>query len=210
MKTAAILALAAGAAVAGCSGGAARPATAACAPSTSWQSVATDDDHSRLRAYSATWTTALADVRSGGSGAAVDGDAALFSAAETLDQPVPPPGDYRCRSFKLGSNGPAVAAFTAYPAQPCRIAQTGDVSNFTVLDGPQRPIGSIYSDEAKRGVFLGTLQLGDETVPSAYGRDELRDLGGFVARMGARRWRLVLPQPHFESRLDVIEIVPAG
>jgi hypothetical protein len=33
---------------------------------------------------------------------------------------------------------------------------------------------------------------------------------GLVERIGARRWRLVLPAPHFESGLDVVELTPAG
>ncbi|RYD50136.1 MAG: DUF4893 domain-containing protein, partial [Sphingomonadales bacterium] len=28
--------------------------------------------------------------------------------------------------------------------------------------------------------------------------------------IGPRRWRLVLPSPHFESKLDIIDLVPAG
>ncbi len=58
-------------------------------------------------------------------------------------------------------------------------------------------------------VFLGVLELGDETRPHVYGRDELRDMAGTFERIGEARWRLVLPYPHFESLVDVIEIVPA-
>jgi hypothetical protein len=32
-----------------------------------------------------------------------------------------------------------------------------------------------------------------------YGRDEDRDVAGFVERIGPNRWRLVMPYPHFES-----------
>jgi hypothetical protein len=41
-----------------------------------------------------------------------------------------------------------------------------------------------------------------------YGRDANRDMAGIVQRIGPRRWRLVLPYPHFESLLDVVELVP--
>ena len=41
-----------------------------------------------------------------------------------------------------------------------------------------------------------------------YGRDRERDLAGWVERVGDRRWRLIFPYPHFESTLDVIELVP--
>ena len=208
MKTAIIPALFACTVVGACAR-TPHPVTADCATSARWRTIVTDDDGTRLRGASASWTKALAAARAGGAGVTLDGDAALFSSAETLDTPVPPPGDYRCTWYKLGSTGTAVAPFTAYAAQPCRIAQGDDAAHLTMLAGPQRPIGSIYDDEAKRAVFLGTLQLGDESVPLAYGRDEQRDMGGYVDRIGARRWRLVLPQPHFESLLDVIEIVPA-
>lgn len=209
MKTAIIPALFACAVVGACAR-TPRPVTADCATSAPWRTVVTDDDGSRLRGASASWTKALAAARAGGAGAVLDGDTALFSSAETLNTPVPPPGDYRCTWYKLGSTGPAVATFTAYAAQSCRITHADGMSRLTLLAGPQRPIGSIYDDGAKRSVFLGTLQLGDERVPLAYGRDEQRDMAGYVDRIGPRRWRLVLPQPHFESLLDVIEIVPAA
>ena len=41
-----------------------------------------------------------------------------------------------------------------------------------------------------------------------YGIDETRDVAGYVERIAPGRWRLVLPEPAFESRLDVIELVP--
>jgi hypothetical protein len=42
-----------------------------------------------------------------------------------------------------------------------------------------------------------------------YGADPERDVAGFIERIGPERWRLVMPWPHFESRLDVMELVPA-
>ncbi|HEU4704481.1 MAG TPA: DUF4893 domain-containing protein, partial [Sphingomicrobium sp.] len=41
-----------------------------------------------------------------------------------------------------------------------------------------------------------------------YGRDKERDVAGFVERIGPDRWRLLMPRPHFESRIDVLELVP--
>jgi hypothetical protein len=42
-----------------------------------------------------------------------------------------------------------------------------------------------------------------------YGRDRERDVAGYVERIGPKRWRLLMPAPHFESRTDVMELVPA-
>jgi hypothetical protein len=33
-------------------------------------------------------------------------------------------------------------------------------------------------------------------------------MAGALERIGPYRWRLILPKPHFESMMDVIELVP--
>jgi hypothetical protein len=52
------------------------------------------------------------------------------------------------------------------------------------------------------------LVLGDESRALQYGRDTERDVAGFVERIGPNRWRLIMPRPHFESIMDVMELVP--
>jgi hypothetical protein len=52
--------------------------------------------------------------------------------------------------------------------------------------------------------------LGDERRALQYGQDEQRDVAAYVERIGPSRWRLLMPQPHFESRFDVMELVPQG
>jgi hypothetical protein len=59
-------------------------------------------------------------------------------------------------------------------------------------------------------VFLGTIVLGDEQRALQYGRDTERDVAGYVERIGADRWRLIMPRPHFESQMDVMELVPSS
>ena len=51
---------------------------------------------------------------------------------------------------------------------------------------------------------------GDEARAFQYGRDTQRDIAGFVERIGPNRWRLIMPRPHFESQMDVMELVPAS
>jgi hypothetical protein len=43
-----------------------------------------------------------------------------------------------------------------------------------------------------------------------YGRDTQRDVAGFVERIGPNRWRLIMPRPHFESQMDVMELLPSA
>jgi hypothetical protein len=197
-------------ALAGCAAAKGPLATAATSTAPDWHGVATDDDQQRLRGWRDAWTKTVAAVRAAGEGTKLDADPQLFDLDRALDRAAPPPGAYRCRWIKLGSAAPAVAAFTAYPAEPCRVTAAGTLMRLRFLDGAQRPRGAIFPDEANRDVFLGVLELSDETRPLDYGADEKRDMAGYVERIGDARWRLVLPQPHFESLFDVIELTPAA
>jgi hypothetical protein len=79
---------------------------------------------------------------------------------------------------------------------------------FTKMTGSQRPVGDIFADNGRRMIFLGVLMLGDEPRALRYGRDRERNLIGLVERVGPSRWRIAFPHPHYESLLDVIELVP--
>ncbi len=100
--------------------------------------------------------------------------------------------------------------FTAYPPYECRINDEGEVSSLYKVGGSQRPIGLLFSDSPSREIFLGTMMFGDEKKPMDYGRDDGRDMAGYIERVGDKRWRLVLPWPKFESIVDVVELVPRG
>jgi Domain of unknown function (DUF4893) len=177
-------------------------------PNDAWRSLVTDDDRTRIRHWREAWTEALAQAQPANAGAIaregplLDPDAALAGARL-------PAGDYRCRTIKLGAQTSGHAVFTAYGPRLCRIGAEGTRLHLTALGGPQRPIGILFPDTGRRMIFLGTLQLGDEALAYRYSRDRERDMIGLLERIGDRRWRLVLPHPHFESLLDVIELVPA-
>lgn len=203
-------ALALGAALAGCGVPKPQPVPGRTVASADWKRMATDIDRERLRRWRTSWTNGVDAVRAGGKGDVLDAEGALFDPDNAIEGAVPPPGAYRCRTFKLGAKGTAVAPLTVYPAGDCRIDENGAVSSFYKLDGMQRPTGLIFHDNPSRAVFLGTLMLGDETRPVDYGRDHKRNMIGFVERVAPDRWRLVLPDPTFESLIDVIELVPKG
>lgn len=172
-----------------------------------WRTVATKADREKLRTWRDAWKIGIERAqRENATGIAAQG--MLFDADRALTGAVPPPGAYRCRVFKLGAKGTAMAEFTSYPDFACRVDDKGGVSHFYKNSGAQRASGTIFHDNRARAVFLGTLQLGDEGRSMDYGRDSGRDLAGFVERIGERRWRMVLPYPQFESIVDVIEMVP--
>lgn len=178
------------------------------APETRWRMVTTDQDRERLRNWRPAWVEALPRARAANP-AAIAAEGALFEPDQALGRAMPPSGDYRCRTFKLGAKQPGNRDFTAYPWFSCRIGRTGEMPTLTRLDGPQRPTGSLYAESDSRVIFLGSLSLGDETTALPYRQDAKRDVAGYVERVGTARWRLVLPWPAFESKLDVIELVPA-
>ena len=121
-----------------------------------------------------------------------------------------PNGAYRCRVIKVGAKSQGMLDYVAYPAFTCSIAAQRDLQQLAKLNGSQRQFGLIFPGDLLRQVFLGTLVLGDETRALQYGQDDSRDVVGYVERIGPNRWRLVMPSPHFESQLDVMELVPAG
>lgn len=205
--------------LAGCFGGdppgatAAPPGTASATPRPAaheWRSVATVTDRDRLRRWRVAWTEALAKAIGAGHGRQISVEGALLRPDAALADPAPPPGDYRCRVIKIGAQAPQLPDYVAYPAFACRISAQPGLPGFAKLTGSQRPVGVLYPDDQPRRIFLGTLMLGDERSALPYGRDRERDLAGMLERVGPQRWRLVFPYPHWESMLDVIELVPAG
>ncbi len=183
--------------------------TADCVPlGTQWRTVATEDDRRRLREYRDSWTEALEAARADGHSAPIAAEGALLDVDAALADPMPPDGDYDCRTIKIGARSAGNLSWIAYPAFRCTIRTNGDRTTFTKMTGSQRPIGRLLPDSERRLVFLGTMQLGDETRAYRYGLDRERDMIGALERVGERRWRIAFPYPHFESLLDVVELIP--
>ncbi|WP_422061354.1 DUF4893 domain-containing protein [Sphingopyxis sp.] len=175
-----------------------------------WRATATAQDKQRIRNWYSSWEAALADARAKGSGDSIDREGVLLQPMAALPNPHLPPGEYRCRTVKIGTQGASTLAYVAYDWFRCRVSAEQGLMSLTKVNGSQRPVGLIFSDNLKRQVFLGTLVLGDESMPVSYGSDRMRDMAGLVERIGDNRWRLVLPSPAYESLLDVIELVPSS
>jgi len=173
-----------------------------------WHSIATEADRRRISQWRSAFVEALADASASGFADEIVAEGRLLQPDAGLVDPRPPAGIFRCRFIKLGSQGSAPLSYVAYPYFRCRIDDLGETLRLTKLDGSQRPVGTIYTDNRLRMVFLGTLELGDETRAHVYGRDTGRDMAGTLERFDERRWRIILPRPHFESVTDVMELVP--
>ncbi|QNM83824.1 DUF4893 domain-containing protein [Sphingomonas sabuli] len=179
-------------------------------PQRDWHRVVTQEDRARLRDWRSAFAAGVAAARADGHAAEVDKEGVLLQPDAALGPPGIPNGDYRCRVTKLGAKSEGLLNYIAYPYFACRVQQEEELQGFAKRTGSQRQVGLIFPGDQLRQVFLGTLMLGDEARPMQYGLDRERDVAGFVERIGPNRWRLVMPSPHFESKVDVMELVPAS
>jgi hypothetical protein len=177
---------------------------------TAYKQVISQDDRARLRDWRKSFESGLEAARKAGHAGDIAREGALLDPDAALAGPAIPNGIYRCRVIKLGAHEGEAREYLATPVFTCRVRQERQLQRLGVLSGEQRYLGLIFPGDAIRNVFLGTLVLGDERRALQYGQDQKRDVAGYVERIGPNRWRLVMPQPHFESRLNVMELVPRG
>jgi hypothetical protein len=177
-------------------------------PPPDWRATATDQDHAKLRELRTVFLDGLAQARAAGFGKEVDAGGRLFDPDAAQDGAALQPGDYRCRTYSLGTKVSDRPAFVAGTDGFCRITPADRIERFDGRDGPQRLTGRIFPDEPSRTVFLGTRMLGDEASPIHYSRDQDRDTIGAIQRIGEARWRMVIPSPAWGSKVQVVEIVP--
>jgi hypothetical protein len=176
---------------------------------TAYRQVISDNDRTRLRDWRAAFVDGLTAARRAGHGNEIEREGPLLDPDAALTGPAIPNGMYRCRVIKLGARDPGNLDFASYGPFTCRIRQDHTLQRLGKLSGAQRYVGLIFPGDAIRNVFLGTIAFADEARALQYGQDQQRDVAGYVERIGPSRWRLVMPRPHFESQIDVMELVPA-
>ena len=172
-----------------------------------WQGIASAADKARLANISVAWAAGLADARKAGFVTALRDDAELLKSSSALARPTPTPGSYRCSLVKLGGK----PAFEKFKPFFCYVEVDGDLLTIVKQTGSQRPAGRLWEDDnPKRLIFLGSLALGDEETPLAYGDNPKRDMAGILERTGPFRWRLVIPLPQDGSKLHAYELTPVA
>ncbi len=169
-----------------------------------WRVRAAPTDLRRIERLRPAWNEALPQARAADP-AAIRSFGALIDPARALATPLPPLGSYRCRTIKLGAPEGGLP-FVAYDWFRCRVERSpGGEVTLSKYTGSQRFFGVLYPDGARRMVFLGAGSFGDEGW-RPYRSDPDRDEVGVLERVEAGRWRLALPWPLYESKLDLIEI----
>jgi len=175
-----------------------------------WKDVATDADEDRIARLGLAWQEALADARKGYSDD-IRKEGALLHPRASLARPAPTPGSYNCRLIKLGRVSGRGPVFERFKPFFCYVEVEGDLLTIVKQTGSQRPAGRLWEDDdPRRLIFLGSLALGDEQQPLAYGDNPKRDMAGVLDRIGPFKWRLVIPWPQSASKLDVFELTPVA
>jgi Domain of unknown function (DUF4893) len=176
--------------------------------STLWKGVATPADQDRLGRLGLAWQEGLAEANKS-NGGDVKKEGKLLLPRSALPRPDPTPGSYNCRMIALGKATAKGKAFESFKPFFCYVEVEGDQLTIVKQTGSQRPAGRLWEDDdPTRMIFLGSLALGDEDQPRAYGDDPKRDMAGVFERIGPFKWRLVIPWPQSDSKLNIFELTP--
>jgi hypothetical protein len=176
-----------------------------------WQGVASTADAARLANITGAWAAGLADARKANFVSAIRDEGVLLKTDAALPRPAPTPGSYNCRLIRLGSTGKSKPAFEKFKPFFCYVEVEGDLLTIVKQTGNTRPAGRLWEDDnPQRLVFLGSLALGDEDAPLAYGEDPKRDMAGIFERIAPFKWRLVIPWPQDGAKLQVFELTPVA
>jgi hypothetical protein len=176
--------------------------------SEAWKAVATADDQDRIARLGLAWQEALGEAKKSNPGD-VAREGKLLLPRSALPRPAPTPGSYNCHLITLGKATPKSKAFESFKPFFCYVEVEGDQLTIVKQTGSQRPAGRLWEDDdATRLIFLGSLALGNEDQPLAYGDDPKRNMAGVLERIAPFKWRLVIPWPQSTSKLQVFELTP--
>jgi hypothetical protein len=157
-------------------------------------------DRQRMEKYDETRAAALAEAKAGG---AVGDLAALDKVANAQPQSwsgFDMTGRWQCRTIKVGGISPLVV----YGWFKCRVSDDGSGWMLEKTSGSQRTKGRFFDDGDKRLTYLGSFYIaGDPVKPYGGGPDS--DQFGYVFRTGGKAFRIELPAPRYESKLDILE-----
>jgi hypothetical protein len=178
------------------------------AKSEPWKGVATAADQDRIARLGLAWQEALDEAGRTNAGD-IRREGKLLLPRSALPRPDPTPGSYNCRLIKLGRATPKSKPYESFKPFFCYVEVQQDQLTIVKQTGSQRPAGLLWpDDDPNRLVFLGSLALGNEDQPLAYGDDPKRNMAGVLERIGPFKWRLVIPWPQSTSKLDVFELTP--
>jgi hypothetical protein len=176
-----------------------------------WLSVASAEDADRLRRLPMAWSEALAEARTAANAGGFRAEGDLLRRDAGLARPAPTPGSYNCRVVRLGRTDRRSPTFVRFKPFFCYVEVEDDLLTIVKQTGSERPAGRLWEDDVPtRLIFLGSVALGNEEQPKAYGDDPKRDMAGILERIGPMRWRLMIPFPRSGAKLEISELTPVA
>lgn len=181
------------------------------AKSNAWMAVATPSDEDRINRLGLAWQQALMEAQPKHR-REIEAEGVLLEARSALPRPQPTPGSYNCRMIRIGKAAKGSQTFEKFKPFFCYVLVDDDgLLTIVKQTGSQRPAGRLWDDDfPNRMIFIGSLALGDEQEPLAYGDDPARDMAGVFERIAPFRWRLVIPWPRSGAKLEVFELTPVA
>lgn len=163
------------------------------------QKLITPADKARLDKYGETRNAALAEAKAGNPAEVKQLDALLAKPLVSFsDKDLT--GNWKCRTIKAGGLSPLVI----YGWFKCKVTDDGSGWRLEKISGSQRTQGRFFDDSEKRAIYLGSGSVNDDKA-KPYGSGPQTDQVGYAFRTGAKEWRIELPAPYYESKLDIIE-----
>lgn len=163
------------------------------------QKLMTAADKARLEHYGETRKAALDEAKAANAAEVRQFDAIVakpFVSFQGFDMT----GNWQCRTIKAGGD----AKLVIYGWFKCKVSDDGSGWMLEKLTGSQRTKGRFYDDGDKRLIYLGAFSVNDDAA-KPYGSGPESDQVGYAFRTGPGEWRIELPAPYYESKLDIME-----
>lgn len=160
----------------------------------------TPADRIRLNNYAQTRQQAIAEARSGGEAGELTQLETILAKRVQSFAGFDMTGNWQCRTIKTGGQLPLVI----YGWFKCRVTDDGSGWKLEKISGSQRTTGRLYDESDRRLIYLGSQYVNEEK-PKPYGSGAETDQVGYAFRTGPKEWRIELPAPHYESKLDILE-----
>ncbi|MGD9912582.1 MAG: DUF4893 domain-containing protein [Rhizobiaceae bacterium] len=161
--------------------------------------IMTPPDKERLKTYGPVRQEAIKEAKEGPPADVKVLDAALAKPLQPF-QGFDMTGDWKCRTLKVGG----FAKLIVYGWFKCKVTDDGSGWVLEKTSGSQRTKGRFYDESDKRLIYLGSFFIeGDK--PKPYGSGLETDQVGYAFRTGKAEWRVELPSPYYESKLDIME-----
>ena len=163
------------------------------------QKLITAADKARLDKFGETRKAALDEAKAGDPAEVKQFDALLTKPLVSFsDKDLT--GNWQCRTIKAGGLSPLVI----YGWFKCKVTDDGSGWRLEKVSGSQRTKGRFFDDGEKHSIYLGSFYVNSDPA-KPYGSGPQTDQVGYAFRNSASEWRIELPAPYYESKLDIIE-----